>query len=303
MNMQIAITNFQNYITVQKGFSPKTIQAYVNDLEKFTEYLTIRDYPSLVHQIQEEHIVSYLSYLTYPDDNKKPNLVTSRARKLASIRSFFNFLRKKHFVEVNPAVDIDIPKLPQKEPDYLTVSEYQRLLAKIEEVASPFFKLRDLAIFSLFLSTGIRVSELVSLKLSDVDFEYNNIKIKRKGNKEQTIPLNKQVAELISQYLQVRPEAANPQLFISKKGNGVRANTVYCLVKKYLNLAGIDKSKQGPHLLRHSCLSALLANGVSPVVIQQLAGHKSFDTTRRYLHLNNTQIRDAVQTINLKGDV
>lgn len=301
--MQTAITNFQNYITVQKGFSPKTIQAYVNDLEKFTEYLVIRDYPSLIHQIQEEHIVSYLSYLTHPDDNKKPNLVTSRARKLASIRSFFNFLRKKHFVEINPAVDIDIPKLPQKEPDYLTVSEYQRLLAKIEEVASPFFKLRDLAIFSLFLSTGIRVSELVSLKLSDVDFEYNNIKIKRKGNKEQTIPLNKQVAELISQYLQVRPETDNPQLFISKKGNGVRANTVYCLVKKYLNLAGIDKSKQGPHLLRHSCLSALLANGVSPVVIQQLAGHKSFDTTRRYLHLNNTQIRDAVQTINLKGDV
>lgn len=301
--MQAAITNFQNYITVQKGFSPKTIQAYVNDLEKFTEYLSLRDYPSLIHQIQEEHIVSYLSYLTYPDDNKKPNLVTSRARKLASIRSFFNFLRKKHFVEVNPAVDIDIPKLPQKEPDYLTVSEYQRLLAKIEEVASPFFKLRDLAIFSLFLSTGIRVSELVSLKLSDVDFEYNNIKIKRKGNKEQTIPLNRQVAELISQYLQVRPATANPQLFISKKGNGVRANTVYCLVKKYLNLAGIDKSKQGPHLLRHSCLSALLANGVSPVIIQQLAGHKSFDTTRRYLHLSNTQIRDAVQTINLKGDL
>jgi site-specific recombinase XerD len=225
MNMQTAITNFQNYITVQKGFSPKTIQAYVTDLEKFTEFLTIRDYPSHIHQIQEEHIVSYLSYLTYPDDNKKPNLVTSRARKLASIRSFFNFLRKKHFIDVSPAVDIDIPKLPQKEPDYLTVTEYQHLLATISEVASPFFKLRDLCFFSLFLSTGIRVSELVNLTLSDIDLEYKKIKIHRKGNKEQTIPLSDEAVELVRAYLSNRPETQVSQLFISKKGNGVRANT------------------------------------------------------------------------------
>lgn len=301
--MQTAITQFQDYITIQKGFSPKTIDAYVSDLNKFSDFLATRNFPFTVHQIQEEHIVSYLAFLSHPNDNKKPNLATSRARKLASIRSFFNFLRKKHYIDVSPAIDIDIPKLPQKEPDYLTISEYQHLLATIREVASPFFKLRDLCIFSLFLSTGIRVSELVNLTLADVDLEYKTIKIHRKGNKEQTIPLNDEISTLIREYLANRPEAQINQLFISKKGNGVKANTVYCLVKKYLKLANLEKSKQGPHILRHSCLSTLLANGVNPVIIQQLAGHRSFDTTRRYLHLNNAQIREAVQTINLKGDL
>ena len=301
--MQIAITKFQDYITVQKGFSPRTVDAYVSDLSKFSDYLAIREFPSQIQEIEEEHIVSYLAFLSHPDDNKKPNLATSRARKLASIRSFFNFLRKRHYIDTSPAIDIDIPKLPQKEPDYLTVTEYQHLLSTISEVASPFFKLRDICIFSLFLSTGIRVSELVNLTLSDIDLEYKRIKIHRKGNKEQTIPLNDEITELIRAYLTNRPQTQKSQLFISKKGNGVRANTVYCLVKKYLKLAKIEKNKQGPHILRHSCLSTLLANGVNPVIIQQLAGHRSFDTTRRYLHLNNSQIRDAVQTINLKGDL
>src|SRR5690606_10491531 len=109
-----------------------------------------------------------LGYLSHPDDEKVPNIVTTRARKLASIRSFFTFLRKRKVIVVSPAEDIDMPTLPQKEPDYLTISEYEKLLDAITETASPFFKLRDLAFVSLFITTGIRVSELVNLKLSDL---------------------------------------------------------------------------------------------------------------------------------------
>jgi integrase/recombinase XerC len=303
MNIKDAIYQFQDYMIVQRGFSPRTISAYVSDLEKFSQYLLTRQMSTLVEEVETQDIVSYLAYLTHPDDQKEPILVISRARKLASIRSFYTFLRKRRIISISPADEIDIPKLPKLEPDFLTINEYQKLLKVIAETASPFFKFRDLAIVSLFISTGIRVSELVNLMLNEVDFEYLTIKVRRKGNKQQTIPLNTEMIELLKRYLEVRPEVEEQNLFISKKGKGVRANTVYCLVKKYLELAGLDKSKKGPHLLRHSCLTTLLAKGVNPVVIQQLAGHSSFDTTRRYLHLNNAQIRDAVQTINLKGDI
>jgi integrase/recombinase XerD len=304
MKMKNAISQFQNYMIVQRGFSPLTIKAYSSDLEKFEEFLNKRELQSTIENIRTQDIVSYLSYLTYPDDNKKPNLVISRARKLSSINSFFTFLRKNKVIEVSPTTDIDLPKLPQTEPDYLTINEYQKLLATINKIASPFFKLRDLSIVSLFISTGIRVSELVNLRLRDLDLEERTIKVKRKGNKNQTIPLNKNVSNLIDKYLKVRPETDNNQLFISKKRNGVKSNTVYCLVSKYLKLSGIQKGKKGPHLLRHTCFTTLLSKNVNPVVIQQLAGHVNFNTTKKYLHLNSTQIREAVTKINLlEGEI
>jgi len=302
MNIYIAIKQFQDYMIVQKGFSPKTVTAYSSDLQKFGEYLAKRDYPSEVEKIETQDVVSYLSFLTHSEENKKPILVISRARKLASIRSFFTFLRKRKVLEVSPADDIPIPKLPQKEPDYLTINEYQKLLNVIADTASPFFKLRDLAIFSLFISTGIRVSELVSLQLKDIDFDYKTIKVKRKGNKQQTIPLNDDMVLLLKRYLEVRPDTEKQNLFISKKGNGVKANTVYCLVKKYLELAGLDKNKKGPHLLRHSCLTALLSKGVDLPTIQAIAGHRSIQTTTRYLHIQSKQIREAVSKIDLRKE-
>lgn len=300
MNINEAIQQFQDYMIVQKGFSQKTVTAYSSDLTKFAGYMANRDFPSEVEKVATSDIVSYLSFLTHPDEDKKPILAVSRARKLASIKSFFNFLRKRKVLEVSPADDIPIPKIPQQEPSYLTINEYQKLLSVIAETASPFFKLRDLAIMSLFISTGIRVSELVNLKLKDVDFDYQTIKVKRKGNKQQTIPLNDDMAELLQQYLSIRPETDQANLFISKKGNGVRANTVYCLVKKYLELAGLDKTKKGPHLLRHSCLTALLSKGVDLPTIQAIAGHRSIQTTTRYLHIQSKQIREAVEKIDLR---
>jgi len=299
MNINEAIQQFRDYMIVQKGFSPKTITAYSSDLTKFADYLANRDNLSLVENIKTKDIVSYLSFLTYPDKNKKPILVVSRARKIASIKSFFNFLRKRKIIEISPAEDVSIPKIPQKEPSYLTINEYQKLLTVIAETASPFFKMRDLSIVSLFISTGIRVSELVNLKLSDIDFDYETIKVTRKGGKEQTLPINKNMVILLKDYLEIRPETDVEKLFISKKGNGVRSNTVYCLVRKYLELAGLEKNKKGPHVLRHSCLTALLSKGVDLPTLQIISGHNSILTTARYLHIQNKQIREAITKIDL----
>jgi len=302
MNIYIAIKQFQDYMIVQKGFSPKTVTAYSSDLQKFGEYLVNQGLPSEVEKIETQDVVSYLSFLTHSGNNKKPILVISRARKLASIRSFFTFLRKRKILEVSPADDIPIPKLPHKEIDFLTIKEYQKLLSVIAKTASPFFKLRDLAIISLFISTGIRVSELVSLELNNVDLDYLTIKVFRKGAKEQTIPISEEMGDLLKQYLEIRPETDNQHLFISKKRNGVKANTVYCLVKKYLELAGLEKNKKGPHILRHTCITTLLTKGVDIVTLSALAGHKSLDVTLKYTHLQSNQIREAITKIDLRKE-
>lgn len=304
MNMQTAIHQFQDYLSVQRGYSTGTIQGYSSDLKMFDSFLQKNNVsPDVIH-IEEQHILSFLSYLSHPDDEKKPISVISRARKLASIRSFFTYLRKRKQIEHNPTLDIELPSLPEKEPEYLKVNEYQRLLKVIWDTASHFYRYRDLAIFSLFLATGIRVSELVGLKLENLDLENQFIKVRRKGNKEQSIPLSDEVTTILKQYIKNRPDVECEYVFISKKKGGIQANTLYCLSKKYLKQAGIKKSKHGLHLYRHTFLSTLLANDVNAVLLQELAGHRSFETTRRYLHINNSQTQEAVEKISLmKGDL
>lgn len=302
--MQTAINQFQSYLSIQRGYSAGTVEGYCIDLKMFDAYLARTNINADVNAVTEQDIVDFLSYLSNPDDEKKPISVISRARKLASIRSFFKYLRKRKQIEKNPAFDIELPSLPEKEPEYLKINEYQRLLQVIRDVASPFYKDRDLAIFSLFLATGIRVSELVGLKLENVDLDNQFIKVKRKGNKEQSIPLNAEITAILKQYIKNRPDVDVEYVFISKKKGGIQANTLYCLSKKYLKLACIHKSKHGLHLYRHSFLSALLANDVNPVLLQEIAGHRSFETTRRYLHINNSQTQEAVAKISLlKGEL
>lgn len=304
MKMKTAISNFQDYLTIQRGCSVGTVKSYSRDLRMFNSYLVDKKWSDDVSQIQEQEIISFLAYLSNPSDHKKPNSVITRARKLSSIRSFFTFLRKRKYIEQNPSEDIELPSLPEFEPEYLKIEEYQRLLRTIRDSTSPFHRDRDLAIFSLFIATGIRVSELVGLKLKDVDLKSQQIKVTRKGSKEQSIPLNNEVTKLLKKYLIIRPDVESDSLFISKKKGGIQANTLHHLSKKYLKKAGIKKRRNGLHLYRHTFLSTLLANNVNPVLLQELAGHRSFETTRRYLHINNQQTQQAVAKISLlKGEI
>lgn len=302
MTIQVAINQFRDYLVIERAYSVQTVTAYSRDLAGFFDFLAKTKNVIQIGEVKQADIIAFLAYLASSEGGKKPNIATTRARKLASIRSFFTFLRKRKELVVNPADDIDIPTIPVKEPDYLTEREYNRLLEVIQNTASPFFKLRDLLIVSLFLSSGLRVSELVGLQLKDVDLDNETIKVHRKRNKHQTLPLNASVVDLFRQYLVIRPHSDTEHIFVSKKHTGLRANSVFCMVRKYLELAGIRKSRSC-HLLRHTCFTSLLAQGVNLVIIQTLANHSNINTTKRYLHINDVQIRDAVQTINLKGNL
>ncbi len=289
--MNNLITQFLHYLEVERGFSPRTVSAYCHDLNKFVEFLGASDDTSIT-TITKADVRRFLS------QRAKTNGAVTRARKLSSIKSFFKYLGREGIIEANPVSDIEAPKLPEKEPSYLTESEYQNLIAAVKFKATPYYLSRDLAIVILLLGTGIRLSELVGLTLDRVNLESadRSIKVRGKGNKERIIPLTNEVVSTLKQYLKQRPEVESNHLFISRLGDELHARSVYGLIKKYLEATNIKK-KVAVHSLRHTFGASLLRSGANLVVIQELLGHKKLETTRRYLHINDIDLRNAVEKL------
>lgn len=290
--MNKLISQFLHYLSVGRGFSSRTIEAYHHDLNKFVAFLEAANKTDVVI-ITKEDVSHFLS------EQAKTNGAITRARKLSSIKSFFKYLGREGIIAANPVSDIEAPKLPEKEPTYLTEAEYQNLIATVRREATPFYLSRDLAIIVLLLGTGIRLSELVGLTLDRVNLEYSgrSIKVRGKGDKERIIPLTNEVMGVLEQYLKTRPDVSSNHLFISRLGEELHARSVYGLVKKYLKCTGIKKTKVSVHSLRHTFGTSLMNNGVNIVVIQELLGHKKLETTRRYLHINSADLRKGVDTL------
>ncbi len=297
--MNKLITQFVHYLSAERNFSERTVRAYELDLQKFVEFLESRNTTD-ISEVARDDIRAFLSELT-KNGIKKPNSAVTRARKLSSIKSFYKYLVRYGVLESNPAADVETPKLPHKEPNYLTPQEYDALLVAVRRAATPFYLARDLAIVTTFLNTGVRLSELVGLSLNSINLESSNafIKVRGKGDKERTIPLNDNVAATLRKYVAKRPEVDTNQLFISRLGKGLCARSVYHLIKRYLKEAGIKKDRIGVHSLRHTFGASLLAKNVNLVVIQELLGHKKLETTRRYLHINSVDLRNAVDRLAL----
>ena len=295
--MRNFIAQFLHYISVERGFSPRTIKAYEHDLNKFVGFLESKNKTG-IKKVSRENIREFIAELAR-NGYKRPNAEITRARKLSSIKSFFKYLVRYDILKVNPAADIETPKLPQKEPNYLTQEEYNRLLSVIRPSAAPSLGMRDLAIVTTFLFTGVRLSELVGLTLDSVSWQSSqeSIRVRGKGNKERTIPLNEIVVSAIKNYLQVRPDVASNSLFVGRLGNGLCTGSVYHLIKYYLKEAGIKKDGVGVHSLRHTFATSLLNKNRDIKQIMKLLGHKKLETTSRYLHVSDTDLRDAVNSL------
>jgi len=246
-----------------------------------------------VGEVTKADIRAYLDYLA----TDKGNSSATRAQKLAAIKSFFNYLVESDGLEVNPAASIRSPRIPEKEPEYLTEEECIRLLETIARKGRPQVRERDMAIAILFLHTGLRVSELTNLKLANVDLERSQIKITRKGNKEQYLHLNGETAGALADYLANHPQAQNGTFFTGTNGDNLDRRYIYGIVRRYLRLAGIDKGKRGPHILRHTFCTRLHQKGVGPFTIKDLAGHKSLNTTMRYIKIENKEQAEAIDRL------
>jgi len=284
---------FLQCLEVEKGYSPNTIEAYRLDVQKGLIPFLYQQGKFKVSEVTSENIQAYLDFLAHG----RGNCNAARGRKLAAIKSFFNYLVDSGQLEASPAASIKSPKVTEREPDYLTDDECIRLLDTVSKRAWRRVSKRDIAIIVLFLHTGIRVSELINLKLANVDLKSGCIRIMRKGKKEQYLPLNRETVAVLTKYIDARPKAINGRLFVRPSGRDLDRTTIYRVVRRYLALAGIDKGKRGPHLLRHTFCTRLHQKGVDPLVIRDLAGHKSIATTMRYIKIESKEQVAAISKL------
>jgi len=291
--MRNGLNRFLRYLEVEKGYSQGTIEAYRFDIERGLIPFMEQQGKFEVGEVTKSDIRAYLDYAA----TRRGNSSVTRARKLAAIKSFFNYLVENEGLEANPAALIRRPMIPEKEPEYLTEEECIRLLETIARKVNRRVRERDMAIAVLFLHSGIRVSELTKLKLVNVDLVRNQIKITRKGNKEQHLHLNGETAGALMNYLASRPQAQNGRFFVGNNGGNLNRRYVYGIVRRYMELAGINKGKHGPHILRHTFCTRLHQKGVAPFTIKDLAGHKSFNTTMRYIKIENKEQAEAIDRL------
>ncbi len=279
MEMKVYIAEFLEYLRVEKGASFHTVEAYRRDLTQFSGFLKRSVHKSIpVDRIKESHILSFAGSLHR--DRRRATI----ARKLSSIKSFFTFLERKEVVRKNPASLVVLPRVEKYLPSVLTVEEAEELVeAPLCVEDNNDNATRDRAILELLYSSGIRVSELVALKLRDLDLEKGYVRVLGKGGKERLLPVGRFAIEALRTYIKMKreTEGADAPLFVGRAGRPISRKTVERVVKKYARLSGINKMPS-PHTLRHSFATHLLEGGADLRSIQEMLGHASLSTTQRY---------------------
>jgi site-specific recombinase XerD len=271
---------------VGNNYSPRSIKAYLGDVEQFVAWLQTRRVDwDIPYRIQRIDIVEFINRL----GTKKASAVT-RKRKLAAIRGFLKFLKENAIIYGNPADTIEGPIREERDPAILLKTEYKALL----QVAGD--NSRDFAIVMLFLQSGLRVSELVNLKIQDVDFTSREITVRQgKGRKDRVVPLVKQAAAALKVYLAVRdglPEY--DEVFLARNGTSMDQRTVRYRIHKYYKEAGIKK-KASVHTLRHTFSTHQIHNGLKINELKEVLGHRRMETTYNYVHLDRTNLRTEME--------
>jgi integrase/recombinase XerC len=273
---------FFAFLKVEQGVSVHTLRAYQKDLTEFLDFA-----PNSLKKIDYLDIRSYLASL-HARKLKK----TTISRKLAAIRSFFKFLHREGYVKKNPAKLVSSPKVPRTLPKFLTIDEIFSLLDTPE--GETFKVCRDRAMLELLYSSGIRVSELTSLDISDLDLRESLIRVKGKGMKERIVPVGSKALESIQEYLPERLSLRKKSsaLFLNNRGGRLTQRSVRRIVLHYSRMIRL-KGELSPHTLRHTFATHLLHEGADLRVIQELLGHASLSTTQKYTHVDITHLAEV----------
>ncbi len=304
---QEIVKDFLSYMETIKGKSKNTVKEYFYDLRLFLRFIKIHkkltsetelekiEYTdvgiSLIREITLSDLYSYMSYLTRERDLN----ATSRARKVASIKSFFNYLTNKAgLLDYNPAGELESPKIMKRLPKYLNIEESKKLLGSIEGE----HRERDFAIITLFLNCGLRLSELVNININKI--KNDTLTVIGKGDKERTIYLNNACIKAIKAYEAVRPKdnvKDRNALFLSGRKQRISNKTVQHIVKKYIASSGLDPERYSTHKLRHTAATLMYRYGnVDIRALQEILGHESIATTEIYTHVDNRQLKRAVDS-------
>lgn len=299
---------FHDYLVVEKNRSPETVRAYMNDLLEFTDYLRRMDQSVL--EVELTDLRAYFMERTGVLDHNR--LISSRTqgRKLSSIRTFYTMLLNRKLIATNPATSIPSPRFFQSLPGYISGNQMDNLLEDVKNTSQSsqkFSDIRDRAIFELLYSSGMRISELLSLSVYDVlksakntgaDDIQQQVKIKGKGRKERIVFLGKNARSAISEYLQIHP--GNDELFLNHRGNPLDPRGVRYRMEIWRKSTGHAK-KLSPHNFRHSFATDLLNEGADIRAVQEMLGHASLSTTQVYTSVTKDRLREVYRNCHPHG--
>ena len=291
--MQRYIVTFMEYIGFEKGLTENTQDAYKRDLNKFLTYLR-QHHPSLSkwEDVSKKEIISYLAW-----EMDEGAAYTTVARNLSSIKSFYKFMVMEDHLTVNPTTDLETPKVNRKLPRVLSIEEVDKLIEQCN-VMLPL-GLRDRAMLELMYGTGLRVSELLSLQIDDINFTAGFLRCLGKGRKERIVPVNNSSVTWVERYLaRSRNTLVKSQyertLFLNAHGRPLSRQGFFKILAQYAEKSGIKKEIT-PHTLRHSFATHLLENGADLRAVQEMLGHADISTTQIYTHITRSHLREVYQ--------
>ena len=289
-----AAKGFEQYIRLEKGLSKNTVEAYMRDYTSFAGFI-LHKYDVPPTKVEQYMVERYLAYLFEECKHAK----ASQARELSGVKAFFNYLLINDKISQSPTELISTPKRARHLPDILTVEEVELIINSIPLDTTK--GKRDRAMLELLYSCGLRVSELIALRLSDLFFGEGYIRVLGKGSKQRLVPIGSVARERIMLYMDERKakDSKNKDiLFLSNRGTGLTRVMVFTIIREAVMRVGIDKAVS-PHTFRHSFATHLLAGGASIRQVQEMLGHESIETTEIYTHLDTSRLRETVEKISL----
>lgn len=297
---QALLQEFLNYLAVEKGLSKNTLEAYGHDLRNYTRYIE-QEKIGDCSQVKREHIIRFLL-----QEKERGLEAPTIARRLVAIKLFHRFLVKERHLQEDVTGVLESPHLWKKLPHFLTVGEIERILKIIEDRPDKKNQsLRDKAILECLYATGMRVSEIVGLRLNDVNLESGFIKCRGKGDKERLVPVGRQGIQACREYLEkvrAKQGAKTDHFFIGKRKQGLTREFVWQMIKKYARQAGIQKNIS-PHTFRHSFATHLLERGADLRILQELLGHADISTTQIYTHVTRDHLKGVHTRFHPRGKI
>ena len=285
------LRSFLNYLLVDKGLSKNTVKAYEADISSFFQWLLNKDLK--YNNLQEDHINQYISFLF-----QRKMRSSSVNRKISSIKSFYIFLVKRNFLKNSPLNDLVTPKQEKYLPESMSEAEVDKLLNS-PDVANKIEN-RDKAMIEMLYATGMRISELVNLKMTDVDMKRCVVKVFGKGSKERLVPFGETALDSLRSYLNEREQSSSKEIFLSNRGKKMTRVAFWQRVKIYLIRENL-KNSISPHTLRHAFATHLLNRGADLRSVQLLLGHSDLSTTQIYTHIAKQRLSDVLKKHHPRG--
>ena len=292
MSWNVYIRGYQNYLQIEKSLSKNTVDGYCRDIKKLNNFFNGNSDKKKIEEVNYQDFQNYLSYLNDLKINAR-----SQSRVISSMRSFFKFLILEKIIKENPTELLENPKTGKKLPEFLTIDEIELIVNQIDR--SKKEGERNLAIIEVLYGCGLRVTELIELKISEIYWEEGFVRIIGKGNKERLVPLGKIASKHLKIYLnEIRVHQKVKDLFvdhvfINKNGSKISRVMIFKIIKKLTEKSGIQKNIS-PHSLRHSFATHLVEGGADLRSVQEMLGHQSITTTEIYTHLDKNYLKQTI---------